>query len=74
MHVRRVKDVDDLALVECLSCAGTGKNRDRDSRDRATCPYCHGTGDRVIHRAKYYEVRVYSRRDRRRGLRVGREA
>ena len=51
--VRRIKEVDDLALVECSTCHGEktlGKKREK-------CPVCCGTGDRVIHQTKYYTVR-----------------
>jgi DnaJ-class molecular chaperone len=51
----RVKEVDDLELLECPTCMGAGKLKG------VKCPGCHGTGDRVIHKTKYYYVPARTR-------------
>lgn len=52
--LRRIREVDDLHLVECQLCGGKGNL----GRDRNRCPRCNGTGDRVIHRVKYSVVPI----------------
>jgi DnaJ-class molecular chaperone len=59
MHTKRIKDIDDLDLIPCLSCSSRGGHR------VATCPECPGTGDLVIHRTKYYTVQVRDGRRKR---------
>lgn len=48
----RVREIDDLHLIECGMCHGCGTVGTRKAR----CPACRGTGDRVIRRIKFYYV------------------
>lgn len=54
----RVKEVDDLDLVPCPVPQRPGDNH-------RGCPGCHGTGDQVIHRVKYYMVAPRNQREKR---------
>jgi DnaJ-class molecular chaperone len=52
-----IREIDDLELVECQDCRG-------DKSQRRACRTCNGTGDRVVHREKFYERIPRQRRPR----------
>lgn len=45
--MKKIKEVDDLALIECERC-----HKGKIGKD--VCPYCLGDGLKVIHQEKYY--------------------
>ncbi len=70
MTIFKVKDVDDLELVECpaMPCKNGKVRRYRTGTvifEDSTCPVCMGTGDVVIHRVKYFERQRLDRREKR---------
>jgi hypothetical protein len=60
---RSVREIDDLALVECSTCFGKGRTY-HGRQVILPCADCHGTGDHVVHKVKYYLERVRPRRRR----------
>ena len=44
---KRIKEIDDLELVQCPGCIGS-------KMLRGTCPMCHGDGKVVERREKWY--------------------
>ena len=47
--VHRIKEVDDLAIVECGVCHNM-------LPAKKSCFQCHGSGDVVMHTTRYYEL------------------
>lgn len=62
MTIKRVRDVDDLEVIPCTTCLNGRIGRGPGA---VTCSNCNGSGDRVVHKVKYFEIRINSRRDRR---------
>lgn len=57
--------VDDLQLVTCTSCMGSGKpgpgRFSAEYPQKSVCPGCHGDGLRVVRHTSFLEVRVLTR-------------
>lgn len=64
MVIFKIKDVDDLELIQC-SCVRLYSKVGGKLTANPHCIACKGTGELVIHKTKYFERRRLDRREKR---------